>query len=153
RQERESVVHLYNMLVTTPSGQQVPLVQLAKFTPSQSPTSINRIDGYRTVNVRADIDKEATNMTVLQADLDRFVRNLTAQYPGMSYKMGGEREEEQETFSSLYVGGVAVLFAIYTLLAIPFKSFSQPFIVMSVIPFGAIGAMLGHWMMGMNLTI
>lgn len=152
-EERESVVHLYNMLVTTPNGQQVPLVHLAEFTPSQSPTSINRIDGYRTVNVRADIDKEATNMTVLQNDLEQYVRNLVAQYPGMTYKMGGEREEEQETFSSLGIGGLAVMFAIYALLAIPFRSFTQPIVVMSIIPFGAIGAMLGHWIMGMNLTI
>ncbi|MDO6420920.1 efflux RND transporter permease subunit [Saccharophagus degradans] len=153
REERESIAHLNNMLIRTPSGQQVPFSHIAEYTPSQSPTAIYRIDGYRTVNVRADVDKQAANMTVLQADLEKYVASLVAQYPGMSYKMGGESEEQRESFTSLYWGIGAVILVIYALLAIPFGSYSQPLIVMSIIPFGLIGAIVGHWIMRMDLTI
>lgn len=152
REERQSLAHLNNMLILTPTGEQVPLSHIATYTPSQSPTAIYRIDGYRTVNVRADLDKEATNVTVLQSDLQTYVASIVAQYPGMSFKMGGESEEQRDSFKSLYWGIGAVLLVIYALLAIPFASYSQPIIVMSIIPFGFIGAMLGHWIMGMNLT-
>lgn len=92
-------------------------------------------------------------MTVLQSDLEKYVASLVAQYPGMSYKMGGESEEQRESFTSLYWGIGAVILVIYALLAIPFGSYSQPLIVMSIIPFGLIGAIVGHWIMRMDLTI
>lgn len=152
-EERDAVAHLNGMLIRTATGAEVPLSQLASFTPGQGPSSIHRINGFRTVNVRADVDKKNVNMTALQADLYSFVENLVAQYPGVSYKIAGEGEEQGETFSSLGWGVLVALFIIFALLAIPFKSYVQPFIVMSVIPFGIIGAMLGHWIMGMNLTI
>lgn len=152
-EERDAVAHLNSMRIRTATGAEVPLNQLAEFSPGQGPSSIHRINGYRTVNVRADVDKKNVNMTALQADLYQFVEELVAQYPGVSYKIAGEGEEQGETFSSLGWGVLAALFIIFALLAIPFKSYVQPLIVMSVIPFGIIGAMLGHWIMGMNLTI
>ncbi|VUD59607.1 Multidrug resistance protein MdtF [Thalassocella blandensis] len=152
-EERDAVAHLNGMLIRTATGAEVPLSQLASFTPGQGPSSIHRINGFRTVNVRADVDKKNVNMTALQSDLYGYVDNLVAQYPGVSYKIAGEGEEQGETFSSLMLGVLCALFIIFALLAIPFKSYVQPFIVMSVIPFGIIGAMLGHWIMGMNLTI
>lgn len=152
-EERDALAHLHGMLITTATGQQVPLSQLVEFSPGRGPSNIQRINGFRTVSVRADVDKKAVNMTALQEDLYGFVDTLTAQYPGVSYKIGGEGEEQSETFSSLKWGVGLSLLAIFSLLAIPFRSYIQPLIVMSVIPFGAIGAMLGHWIMGMNLTI
>ncbi len=152
-EERDNLAHLNTMLINTPSGQQIPLYILAELTPGRGPSTIQRINGYRTVSVRADVDKNSTNMTTLKRDLFDYVDTLVAQYPGMSYYVGGEGEEESDTFSTLRWGMLAALFAIFCLLAIPFKSYVQPLIVMSVIPFGIIGAMLGHWFMGMNLTI
>lgn len=152
-EERNSLSHLNGMLITTGTGQQVPLSQLARFSPGRGPTDIQRINGFRTVNVRADVDKESANMTALQSDLYAYVADLTAQYPNVDYKIAGEGEEQNETFSSLKWGVCIVVFVIFSLLAIPFRSYIQPFIVMSVIPYGAIGAMLGHWLMGMDLTI
>ncbi|ODS22403.1 acriflavine resistance protein B [Candidatus Endobugula sertula] len=152
-EERNAIAHLNNRLITSPTGQQIPLAQLAEFYAKQGPSAINRIDGYRTVSVRADIDKTATNMAVLQADLVDFMQTLSAQYASVSFKFAGEAEEKRESNTSLMWGSLATLLIIYTLLAIPFKSYFQPFIVMSVIPFGIIGAMIGHWIMGMNLTI
>ena len=151
--ERRSVADLQNILITTPSGSTVPLSHVAKLIPGQSPTSILRIDRFRTLNVSADIEKSNTNMTVLQADLSTYLNDLMAQYPGVNYTMEGEAKEQAESFGSLAWALLFVFFVIYTLLAIPFKSYWQPIIVMSVIPFGMIGAVMGHWVMGMELTI
>ncbi|WP_448549332.1 efflux RND transporter permease subunit [Thalassotalea fusca] len=152
-EERQSIASLSNMLINTPSGGKVPLDHVAKLIPGRSPSEINRIDRFRTVNVTADVDKEATNMTVLNSDLAQFLDELASKYPGLSYTLEGEAREQAESFGSLYWGLIFVFFIIYCLLAIPFKSYLQPIIVMSVIPFGAIGAVIGHWIMGMDLTI
>ncbi len=151
--ERQSIANLNALLIETANGQNVPLSQIATFTPDLSPTTIYRINGYRTVNVIADVEKASVNMTALTEDLTGFLNNLVAQYPGSTYKFGGEQEEQAESFASLLAGLGFVLFAIYCLLAIPFRSYLQPLIVMSVMPFGVIGAMLGHWLMMRDLTI
>lgn len=151
--ERQSISHLKDILIVSKTNQQVPLSQLVNFYPSNSPTSITRIDGYRTMNIRADIDKETVNMVVLQASLQAFIDETLEAYPGTTYKMGGESEEQSKSFASMFKGLMAVFFIIYCLLAIPFKSYIQPLVVMSIIPFGFIGVMGGHWLMGMNLTI
>ncbi|HEA18276.1 MAG TPA: efflux RND transporter permease subunit [Pseudoalteromonas prydzensis] len=152
-EERRSVADLKDILINLPDGGTVPLSHVAKLVPGQSPSSINRIDRYRTLNVTADIEKENTNMTVLQADLKIYLDELVQQYPGVSHSLEGEAKEQRESFGSLAWALVFVFFIIYGLLAIPFKSYLQPLIVMSVIPFGMIGAVVGHWIMGMELTI
>ncbi|MEI8625535.1 efflux RND transporter permease subunit [Pseudoalteromonas sp. B137] len=151
--ERRSVADLQNILINTPAGGSVPLSHVATLTAGQSPSTINRIDRYRTLNVTADIEKNNTNMTILQADLTEYLDELMQQYPGVDYKLEGEAKEQRESFGSLAWALVFVFFIIYALLAIPLKSYLQPIIVMSVIPFGMIGAVVGHWIMGMDLTI
>ena len=151
--ERQSIAKLNDMLINTPTGGKVPLSHVATLKPGKSPSAIKRIDRYRTVNVTADVDKNATNMTTLNADLNQFLTELMSKYPGVSYTLEGEAREQADSFNSLTWGLVFVFFIIYCLLAIPFKSYLQPIIVMSVIPFGAIGAIIGHWIMGMDLTI
>jgi len=151
--ERKSIANLGDMLINTPSGGRVPLAHVATLIPGKSPSAINRIDRFRTVNVTADIDKNTTNMTILNADLTGYLDDLVSKYPGVNYTLEGEAREQSDSFSSLVIGLVFVFFIIYCLLAIPFKSYIQPAIVMSVIPFGAIGAIVGHWIMGMDLTI
>jgi multidrug efflux pump subunit AcrB len=151
--ERKSVFNLADQRITNSSGQSVPLGQIVDLHPGNSPTSIIRIDRYRTVKVTADVNKDKANMTLIREDLNGYLHDLMAQYPGVNYKAGGEAEEQKESFRSVGIGLLIVLFVIYALLAIPFKSYAQPFIVMSVIPFGAIGALGGHWIMGMDLTM
>jgi multidrug efflux pump subunit AcrB len=151
--ERRSINDLTDILIKTPKGGTVPLAHVATLTPGKSPSRIRRIDRFRTVSVTADVEKNNTNMTVLQADLEQYVQELVNQYPGVDYKLEGEAREQRESFSSLGIGLLMVFFAIYGLLAIPFKSYLQPIIVMSVIPFSMIGAVIGHWIMGMPLTI
>ncbi|WP_159821574.1 efflux RND transporter permease subunit [Colwellia sp. 20A7] len=152
-EERSTIANLENMLIKTPLGGNVPLSHVATLIPGQSPSTIKRIDLYRTVNVTADIDKDNTNMTVLQADLKTYLDELINQYPGVKHSLEGEAKEQRESFSSLGWALVFVFFIIYVLLAIPFKSYLQPIIVMSIIPFGMIGAVVGHWIMGVDLSI
>jgi multidrug efflux pump subunit AcrB len=152
-EERSAISVLEQVQIRTPSGGQVPLAHVAKLIPGQSPTAINRIDRYRILSVTADVDKQAANMTIINSELANFIEELLVQYPGVTYTMDGEAREQAESFNSLLWGLVFVFFAIYCLLAIPFKSYWQPIAVMSVIPFGVLGAVIGHWIMGMNLTI
>jgi len=152
-EERGSIADLQNILINTPDGGAVPLSHVATFSAGQSPSTIKRVDRYRTLNVTADIEKNNTNMTVLQADLTEYLDELMQQYPGVGYTLEGEAKEQRESFGSLAWALVFVFFIIYALLAIPLKSYLQPIIVMSVIPFGMIGAVVGHWVMGMSLSI
>ncbi|WP_440905056.1 efflux RND transporter permease subunit [Catenovulum sp. SX2] len=152
-EERDSIAQLSSMLITTNSGTQVPLSHVAYLVPGKSPTAIYRIDGNRVLNVLGDVDKEQANMTVLIADLSQYIKGLVEQYPGVTYMLDGEAKEQAESFQSLNWGLIGVCFTIYALLAIPLGSYAKPLVVMSIIPFGAIGAMLGHWLMGMDLTI
>jgi multidrug efflux pump subunit AcrB len=106
------------------------------------------------INVTADVEAEVTNadkvLATLQAEvLPRFL----AEHPGVSYGLSGETEEMRESMTSLLIGFVAALFAIYVCLAIPFNSYWQPVIVMVSIPFGIIGAVLGHMIMGYEISL
>ncbi len=151
--ERSTIASLNEMLITTPTGSQIPLANVAEIRPGRGPSQIRRIDGYRVLNVTADIDKDTVNMTVLLDDVRAFLDDLLVRYPSISYTLEGEQRRQAETFGSLQLGLMVVLFIIYCMLALPLKSYTQPLVVMSVIPFGIIGAVIGHWLMGQTLTI
>ena len=151
--ERTSLRGLEDFEIVTATGQRIPLSHVADLEPGISPSRITRVDRYRTLNVSADVDKATVNMTVLTQELAAFLAEISAPYPEVNYEFEGEAREQRESFGSLKVGLIALLFVIYALLAIPFNSFVQPLIVMSVIPFGLIGAVIGHWLLGMDLTI
>ncbi len=152
KEERSTTATLDEYLITAPDGRRVPLSHVATLTPGKGPSTILRIDRERTMNITADVDKGKTNMTVLQADLDEYLQGLIVNYPGVRYSFEGEAKEQRQSFASLQWGMVAILFVIYVLLALPLKSYVQPLIVMSVIPFGIIGAVWGHWLLGQDLT-
>lgn len=152
-EERRTIASLNEMLITAPNGRLVPLANVATIAPGRGPSQITRIDGYRVLNVTADVDKDNTNMVVLLNDLRAYVDSLLVKYPTIDYTIEGEQARQAETFGSLQLGIVIVLFAIYCMLALPLKSYVQPVIIMSVIPFGIIGAVIGHWIMGKTLTI
>ena len=148
-----TIASLNEMLISAPNGRLIPLSNVATIKPGRGPSQITRIDGYRVLNVTADVDKENANMVVMFADLQKHVESLLVKYPSISYSMEGEQRQQEETFGSLAFGIIIVLFAIYCMLALPLKSYVQPLLVMSIIPFGMIGAVLGHWLMGQTLTI
>ncbi|MBT8080964.1 MAG: efflux RND transporter permease subunit [Gammaproteobacteria bacterium] len=152
-EERRTIASLEELLITAPDGRLVPLANVATVKPGRGPSAITRIDGYRVLNVTADVDKASVNTVVLFTDLQQYLDELLVKYPGITYSFEGEQARQAETFGSLGIGIVVVLFVIYCMLALPLKSYSQPLIVMSVIPFGIIGAVIGHWFMGVTLTI
>ncbi|MEC8360247.1 MAG: efflux RND transporter permease subunit, partial [SAR324 cluster bacterium] len=119
----------------------------------RTPAAITRIDRNRTMNVTADANKQQANLEAIKSDLEIFLQETTRFYPNVKYSLEGEAREQRDSFNTLIFGLAGVLFAIYALLAIPFRSYLQPLIVMTAIPFGAIGAVIGHWIMDLDLTI
>jgi multidrug efflux pump subunit AcrB len=126
---------------------------VADIKPGRGPSEIRRIDGFRVLNVTADVNKDVANMTVLVASINDFLDGLLVKYPSITYSFEGEQRRQAETFGSLGIGLVIVMFVIYCMLALPLKSYTLPVVIMSVIPFGIIGAVIGHWIMGYTLTI
>ncbi|MEE4245641.1 MAG: efflux RND transporter permease subunit, partial [Kangiellaceae bacterium] len=150
---RQSIETLEQMMIRVGPGQEVPLWQIAEVKPGSSPSSILRIDRRRTLSVTADFDKENGNLTAVQEETREFLQNAVAGYPSTSFEMAGEARDQAESSRDLTYGMIGLLIVIYILLAIPFKSYSQPLVVMMVIPFGVVGAVIGHVIMGMNLTL
>ena len=148
--ERRSYDTLSEMLIRTPQGARVPLSHVATLSPGIAPTEIYRVDGERTISVTADVDRERENLTVLMADLDNYVRELLTQYPSVYYSFEGEAREQRESLQSFTLGIMLVLFLIYCLLALPLRSYVQPLVVIVIIPFGMVGAVIGHWIMGQS---
>ncbi len=152
KRERNHISTLNEYLISTPNGGRVPLSHIATLTADKGPSTITRIDRYRTVNITADLDQNKNNMAAIQADLIQYLNQLTQQYPGLIYSMEGQERQRKESFASMKMGLILLIFAIYSLLALPLKSYMQPFIVMSTIPFALIGAVAGHWLMGRDLS-
>lgn len=151
--ERRSLENLDSMRIRTPAGLEVPFADVASAEYGRGFAQIRRVDRNRTINITADVNKETADIEAIKRDLSEFLGPAVRAWPGVSFSLEGEAREQRESFGSLGYGLLFVLFTIYALLAIPFRSYLQPLIVMSVIPFGAAGAMLGHMIMGMNLTI
>ncbi len=151
--ERSRVNTLSEILIDAPNGIQVPFDQVASVINSKSPSVINRVDRRRTVNITADVNKENINMAAVNTEMQSYLQQLTNPLSGVDFEFAGEAEEQRDSFGTLFYGLIAVLFVIYALLAIPFKSYIQPIIVMSIIPFSPAGAIIGHWIMSMDLTI
>lgn len=131
----------------------IPLSELTTFKTTNSAASIYRDKQRRSVSVTADLDKANVNEKVLTKDLVEYLERYFAAEPELSYSLEGQAESEREANSSFLLGFLLVLAAIYALLAIPFKSFSQPFIVMSIIPLAIVGAIIGHLVLGLSFSM
>jgi multidrug efflux pump subunit AcrB len=151
--ERRNLESLDTMRIRTRDGAEVPFGNVADVEMGRGFSTIRRVDRQRAVNVTADVNKEEVDVNQVIADIAPYLDELTARYPGVRYSYEGELREQHETFGSLMYGAAFVLFSIYALLAIPFRSYVQPIIVMLIIPFSIVGAILGHMIMGMNLSI
>jgi multidrug efflux pump subunit AcrB len=142
------------MRIRTPEGIEVPFSQVAEVRMEQGYATIQRAQRRRVIKVTADVDEDKINANEVRGDLEKkILPKLLNQYPGLRYTMEGEGKEQKESLGDVFQGFTIALFAIYALLAVPFRSFTQPFIVMAAIPFGFVGAVLGHMLMGLNLSI
>jgi multidrug efflux pump subunit AcrB len=151
---RRSLSSLDTMRIRTPDGVEVPFGSVAEIVPGKSLPSIRRVDRNRTLSIEADVNHEIADIAAIRAELtSEFLPGVVANYPPMAFSLEGEAQEERNSMASLYSGGTYVLLAIYIMLAIPFRSYAQPLIVMSVLPIGLIGAALGHWIMGHDMSM
>ncbi len=154
RDERDSVGYLDNMRIRTPDGGRVPFHAVAEVEMSESPTTIRRFDRERAVRVSAEVDKENYEPGKITADIiEKELPSVLAQFPGVRHRLSGASQAQQEVQRDLIRGALFALFLIYALMAIPLRSYSLPFIIMSVIPFGAIGALFGHLILGIEVSM
>ncbi len=152
--DRRRLATVTDLFVRTPSGGFTPLLEVARLQEGRGYSVINRHNLKRVVEITATVDAKQANAEEILADLRRAVLPaLMADYPGLAWTMGGEAKERRDSMQSMGRGFILALFAIYALLAIPFRSYTQPFLVMAAIPFGIVGAIVGHLLMGFDLSI
>jgi multidrug efflux pump subunit AcrB len=153
-EERRSLANLENKRIRTGGGVAVPFSAAAKATLGRGYSTIVRTDRRRTLDITAEVDDAMANPNELLADITQNVMpTLLADYPNVSYSLEGEQRDQREALSSLRNGFLLALLVIYALLAIPFRSYVQPLLVMGVIPFGIVGAIWGHVIMGYSLSL
>ncbi|MDC8831212.1 efflux RND transporter permease subunit [Alteromonas gilva] len=154
REERNSVGHLETMRVRSPSGQDVPFEQVADITLGEGYDSIIRVDGQRSVTISAAVNKDLVEPNQVTMEMiSRVIPEIIQKYPRVEFKLQGNSREQMEAMTSLAQGLLFALFAIYALLAIPLRSYTQPLIIMSVIPFGIVGAIVGHLVLGHAVSV
>jgi multidrug efflux pump subunit AcrB len=154
REDRRSIANLENMRIRTPSGDEVPFYSVADISFGTAFSRINRQNRKRTVTVSADIDPQVVEPSEIIKEIsDEYIPELLSRHPGVSYGLEGASLEEIELIRNLTVASVAALFLIYALIAIPLHSYTQPLVIMSVIPFGLIGAMVGHIALGKAISM
>lgn len=151
--QRVSEYDIESMLIATSAGTFVPLSDIATVERGRAFTSITRRDGRRTVMVKANVDPIGMSSQIMAALDSTVLPELAKAFPGLSYGYEGRQASRKESVQSLFQGFIFSLICIYFLLAIPFRSYSQPIIVMIAIPFGMVGAVLGHLLMGYNLSL
>ena len=154
KDERRSMADVRGMRVRTQQGAEVPFTEVATVDIGYGYASIQRTDGQRVVTVSGSIDEKVANADEVNGDIEaNFLPALLQDYPGLRYRFGGQQAERNDSLQSLYFNFIIALFTIYILLAVPFKSYTQPLVVMSAIPFGIIGAVWGHIIMDLDLAL
>lgn len=151
---RENPTDVLSARIRTDDGTVMPLSSVATVTYGYSRDTITRIDGKRALYLSADVDKDILSSTELVASLRQdLVPKLERQYPGLDISFAGEAEQQAETQSSMIHVFMIAMMVIYMLLAIPLKSYVQPVLIMTAIPFGIVGAILGHWINDLSISI
>jgi multidrug efflux pump subunit AcrB len=152
--ERRSRGDIDEMRVRLPGGAEVPFRTVAVVEEGRGYAVINRTDRRRVVTVSSDVDEAVANANEISSDLRaRALPALVREFPGLTFDFEGEQRQQKESLDSMKINFLVAQLAIFALLAIPFKSYSQPLIIMSAIPFGLVGAVFGHLVMGLDLTM
>lgn len=153
--ERKSLANLEQMKLRTSSGDEVPFLEVVQPEYGRGPASITRVDRFRTISLQADVDLAGgyNANKIVEAYTKDVLDQLSEKFPGVRYSFEGEQSDQRDSIREMTIGFYGALLLMYVLMAIPLKSYVQPLIVMSVIPFGMVGAIIGHMVMGMNLSI
>ena len=151
--ERNAITDIEAYRIRTPAGGDVPLRQVATLDTGVAPPVIRRKDSQRVVTVTADVDQAVITSGQANAVLvESVLPKLTAENPDLTYTMGGEQQQQLDSLDALYRGFAIALLVMFVLLAIPLRSYTKPFIIMAVIPFGVVGVILGHLALGITFT-
>jgi multidrug efflux pump subunit AcrB len=151
--EREDLYNLEDLVIRTPSGAEVPLLDVAEVKQSEAFTSISRRDGRRIVNVSMDVEPKRAVGQVIAAIDTEVLPALRLDYPGLTWTFEGGDAQMREATATLWGGFGLALFVIYALLAVAFRRYAQPLIVLAAIPFGIVGAVIGHMLLGHDLSL
>ncbi|KAA1257596.1 Antibiotic efflux pump membrane transporter ArpB [Rubripirellula obstinata] len=154
KEERESLVDFREIRVQTADGSQRPITEIAEVELSRGFSEINRVDQMRSITISADLDETRANAELIISDLQKeFVPKLQAKYPDVRVRWEGQREQSRESVGSLITGfGIAIV-AMFVLLVVQFRSYVQPLLILLIVPFGMIGAVWGHAILGLPLTL
>ncbi|MEL4274221.1 efflux RND transporter permease subunit [Shewanella xiamenensis] len=153
-EQRRTVGYLENMLIRTPQGKSVPFSTVAEVEKGESYASITRVDGKRAITINANANKNKVEPSKVVNEIQKdYLPQLQAKYPKIQTALDGGSLDEQNAMVGLIQGFFFALFTIYALMAVPLKSYSQPLIIMSVIPFGIIGALFGHLIQGLAMSV
>jgi multidrug efflux pump subunit AcrB len=151
--QRKDMHHLENFVIQTPNGTDVPLMDVVELQRGQAFTSINRRDGRRVVNVSMDAEPANAVGRVLEDLQAQVLPELREDFPGITWSFEGSQAEMRESTQALWGGFALAMIVIYALLAVAFGSYIQPLIVMGAIPFGIVGAVIGHIILGFDLSL
>ncbi len=152
-EERKNEQAFINLIVRDQNNNEVFLRDIVDLKTTLIPNQIMRVEGQRTLSVAVK-STPSTDATIIYNELNEsFLPELAGLYPGLTWSKGGMQKQIDDSMGSLYQSLIFVLFAVYVLLAIPFKSYTQPFIIMAAIPFAVIGAIVGHTIMGYTLGV
>ncbi|MEQ9221349.1 MAG: efflux RND transporter permease subunit [Cyclobacteriaceae bacterium] len=152
-EERKDLKNLEDFIIQAPGGVTVPLLNVVKISQGETFTSINRRDGRRVVNVSMDVEPPSAETRVLRAIQSEMLPQLRADYPGITWTFEGSQAELRESTEALWQGFVIAMLMIFALLAIALNSYIQPLIIMLAIPFGIVGAVIGHILLGYDLSL
>jgi multidrug efflux pump subunit AcrB len=153
KEQRKDIHHLEDLVIQTPRGTEVPLMDVVSLEEGEAFTSINRRDGRRVVTVGMDVEPKNATTRVLESIRKEVLPQLRADFPGITWSFEGSQAEMRESTQVLWGGFAMAMLVIYALLAIAFGSYIQPLIVMAAIPFGIFGAVIGHILLGYDLSL
>ena len=156
QRQRQSLGDVENMRVRTANGAEVPFGEVAQVEMKRGYTTLRRAGRASVISVSADVDEEVANSEQIIKELQTaggFFGELREEYPELKIDLRGQRQQMFESLNALLIWFPMALLGIYTILAALFKSYVQPIIIMIAIPFGLVGAIIGHWVMGFDVTL
>ncbi|WP_321492028.1 efflux RND transporter permease subunit [uncultured Desulfobacter sp.] len=154
RQERKSESSIDRLRIRTQDNREIPLNQVARIETKRGYASIKRVDRHRVITVTSDLDEDIANAQNIVKDLSKnFLPGMIKGFPGVTYDLEGQAKRSRESMESLMKGFIVAAMIMFVLLASQFRSYSQPLIIMTAIPFGLIGAIIGHLIMGLDITM
>jgi multidrug efflux pump subunit AcrB len=149
--ERSHVADIRQYRMVTPTGAAIPLGEVAEVEFGIAPSTIRRVDGRRIVTITADVDHNVITGSEVNAEITNTILPAAMEsYPALRYSFGGEQREQSRALGGMIRGFILALFAMYVLLALPFRSYIEPLIIMAAVPFGFIGAVFGHLLLGLD---